>query len=38
MKEKTFVEAIGFSANHLLYMDGRENLRSTVERRGFQLL
>ncbi|MCJ8056626.1 nitroreductase family protein [Shinella curvata] len=38
MKEKTFVEAVGSSANDLLYMDGRENLRSTVEDRGFKLL
>jgi nitroreductase len=37
MKEKTFAEAVGFSANDLAYMDGRENLRSTVEKRGFKL-
>jgi len=38
MKEKTFVEAVGASADDLRYMDGRENLRSTVEARGFKLL
>ncbi|MEB2847773.1 NADPH-dependent oxidoreductase [Rhizobiales bacterium RZME27] len=38
MKEKTFVEAVGFSANDLIYMDGRENLRLTVEGQGFKLL
>lgn len=37
MKEKTFAEAVGFSANDLAYMDGCENLRSTVEKRGFKL-
>lgn len=37
MKDKTFVEAVGFSANDLRYMDGREKLRHTVEGRGFKL-
>lgn len=37
MKLKTFTEAVGFSANDIAYMDGRENLRSTVEARGFKL-
>ncbi|GAA3114751.1 NADPH-dependent oxidoreductase [Rhizobium viscosum] len=37
MKEKSFAEAVGYSANDLLYMDGRENLRATVEARGFKL-
>ncbi|MQY49526.1 NADPH-dependent oxidoreductase [Rhizobiales bacterium RZME27] len=37
MKEKTFVGAVSSSANDLLSMDGRENLRSTVEGRGFKL-
>ncbi len=38
MKQKTFVEAAAQSANDMAWMDGRENLRATVEARGFKLL
>jgi hypothetical protein len=38
MKEKPFVDAVGSSANDILYMDGRENRRATVEKRGFKPL
>ncbi len=37
MKEKTFAEAVGLAANDMLYMDGRENLRSSVVGRGSKL-
>lgn len=37
MKQKTFAEAATFSSNDMSFMDGRENLRATVEQRGFKL-
>jgi nitroreductase len=37
MKEKAFTDQVGFSVNNIDTMDGRENLRATVEARGFKL-
>jgi nitroreductase len=38
MKQKTFREAVGFAFNDVRTLDGRENLKATVQGRGFKLL
>ncbi len=35
MKDKTWKQAVQSSATSMDYMDGRQNLRATLEDRGF---
>lgn len=37
MKDKTWKQAVQSSATSMDYMDGRQNLRATLEDRGFGL-
>ncbi|AGJ58341.1 nitroreductase family protein [[Kitasatospora] papulosa] len=37
MREKTWKDAVAFSSGDVAVMDGRENLRATVQERGFEL-
>lgn len=38
LKNKSWQETVRFSSNDLTYMEGRENLRTTLQERGFKLL